>query len=82
MKDEPGKERARRIRAALSGVLTSLAGNRPHYEEATRALFAGDTTRFEELIERWPRDIRDFAVAQAKQAAREEARRERDQRSS
>lgn len=65
----PERERARRARAALSRVLSSLAGNRPGYEEATRALFAGDTARFESLVERWPRDIRELAVAKAREAA-------------
>ncbi len=46
-----------------------MAGDRPHYEEALRALFAGDTKRLEVLVERWPRDIREHAVAQAREAA-------------
>lgn len=65
IKTEPGRERARRIRAALSQVLSAIAGNRPNYEEACRALFAGDAARFEALIERWPRDVRDYASHQA-----------------
>lgn len=74
MKAHPGRERARRARAALSRVLTAIAGNRPHYEEATRALFAGDTSRFEALVLRWPRDIRAYAVEQARMAAGAEAK--------
>lgn len=70
IKERPGKERARRIRAALAGFLSSMAGDRPGYEEATRALFAGDTARFEALVQRWPRDVREHAVEQARQAAR------------
>lgn len=72
IKAQPGAERARRIRAALSNVISAIAGDRPSYEEACRALFAGDTARFEALIERWPRDIRDFAVQQAQAAAEAE----------
>jgi len=67
---QSGKDRARMIRAALSRFLTSMAGDRPHYEEASRALFAGDTKRFESLIDRWPKDIREYAVHQAREAAR------------
>jgi hypothetical protein len=70
IKGQSGKDRARVIRAALSRFLTSMAGDRPHYEEASRALFAGDTKRFEALIERWPKDIREYAVHQAREAAR------------
>lgn len=72
IKTEPGRERARRIRAALSRVLSAIAGDRPNYEEACRALFAGDDARFEALIERWPRDIRDYASRQSKDAFRAE----------
>jgi hypothetical protein len=72
IKQQPGKERARRIRAALSGFLSSMAGDRPNYEEACRALFAGDTTRFEKLVQRWPKDIREYAVAKAREAERAE----------
>ena len=68
IKHEPGKERARRIRAALSRFLTAMAGERPHYEEATRALFAGDTARFAALVERWPKDVREHALEQARAA--------------
>jgi len=37
----------------------ALAGNEPGYEEATRALYAGDGARFAELTEGWPVDVRD-----------------------
>lgn len=73
LKAQPGKERARRIRAALSRFLTSMAGDRPHFEEASRALFDGDTARFEALVERWPKDVREYAVQRVREAARVEA---------
>jgi uncharacterized protein len=72
MKARPGRERARQIRAALSHVMTALAGDRPHYEEACRALFAGDTTRLEALVRAWPKDVRDFALERAAEASRAE----------
>jgi steroid delta-isomerase-like uncharacterized protein len=71
-KAEPGRERARRVRAALSRVLTALAGDRPHYEEACRALFAGDAVRFDEAIARWPRDVREYMARRASEAVRAE----------
>lgn len=77
IKQEPGKERARRIRAALSRFLSAMAGDRPHYEEACRALFAGETTQFVGLIERWPKDIREHAAQQAHAAAAAEQEKER-----
>jgi hypothetical protein len=72
-KSNPGKERARRTRAALSRFLLSMAGDRPNYEEACRALFAGETARFEALVRKWPKDIRDHAIRQAREAARADA---------
>ena len=41
--------------------MSVMAGNKPHYEDAIRALFAGDPVRFEELIAGWPADVRDHA---------------------
>ena len=61
-KREPGKARAKRLRAALSRVMTALAGNFPNYEEATRALFAGDQPRLRKLVQRWPADVRSYVL--------------------
>jgi hypothetical protein len=72
MRKESGAGRARRRRAALGRFLTSMAGDRPNYEEASRALYAGETKRFESLVARWPKDVREYAVALAREAAREE----------
>jgi hypothetical protein len=41
-------------------VMTTLAGDLPHYEEATRALFARDRARFDQLTAGWPADIGDY----------------------
>lgn len=57
-KREPNKERARMARAAASRFMWVMAGDLPHFEEASRALFAKDGKRFAELIRRWPADIR------------------------
>lgn len=69
IKQQPGKERARRIREGVSRFLTSIAGDRPNFEEACRALFAGDSLRFASLIDRWPKDIRDLTLRQEQEAA-------------
>ena len=55
----PGEERARRAQEAASRVMTAMAGDRPGYEEASRALFAGDEARFARLVQRWPKDVRE-----------------------
>jgi hypothetical protein len=48
---------ARRAQEATYRVMTTLAGDLPGYEEATRALFARDQARFDELTTQWPKDI-------------------------
>jgi len=64
-KSEPEQQRRRRAQDALSRVLTALAGDLPNYEEATRALYAGDRTRFDALIAKWPADIRRYVATLA-----------------
>lgn len=59
---DPGAAHARQVRAAVSRVMTTLGGNLPDYEEATRALFAGDQAGFEQRIARWPDDVRAYLV--------------------
>ena len=52
------KARLAQSREATYRFISAMAGDRPHFEEASRALFAGDGARFERLIARWPADIR------------------------
>ncbi|WP_426438357.1 DUF2239 family protein [Bradyrhizobium genosp. P] len=56
------KDRTRLAQDAAYRFMTTMAGNRPHYEDAIRALFAHDRRRFATLIADWPADIRDHAV--------------------
>ena len=53
-----GKERARLAREAASKFMWVMAGNLPHFEEASRALFAKDQDRLDALIQDWPEDVR------------------------
>jgi hypothetical protein len=69
-KADPGPARTRRARDALSRVMSAVAGNLPDYEEATRALFAGDQTRFAALLKRWPKDLRRHFIARLADAER------------
>ena len=57
-----GKDRVRLARESSYRFMSAMAGDRPGFEEATRALFAGDQVRFEEQIARWPADVRDHAL--------------------
>jgi hypothetical protein len=54
-------DRLRRGREVSYRFISAMAGDLPAFEEATRALFAGDGDRFRELIQDWPEDIRDHA---------------------
>ncbi len=51
---------ARRAQEAAYRVMSTLAGNLPGFEEATRAFFAGDQKQFHKLCEDWPRDVREY----------------------
>ncbi|RKG86253.1 DUF2239 family protein [Corallococcus terminator] len=54
-------DRVRQAQAAADRFMTMMAGNAPGYEEAARALYAGDRTRFNKWTRAWPDDIRDCA---------------------
>ena len=59
------KDRRRSAQDAAYRFMTTIAGNRPNYEDAIRALFAHDRRRFATLIADWPADIRDHAIGLA-----------------
>ena len=48
--------------------MQAMAGDLPGYEDANRALFAGDFARFEEQVATWPEDVRDHAALLAADA--------------
>jgi uncharacterized protein len=56
------QDRRRTARDAAYHFMSVMAGDRPGFEEASRALFADDHRRFAELIAAWPRDVRDHIV--------------------
>lgn len=55
----------RECRDAAYRFLTVMAGDRPNYEEAIRALYAGDRARFDALSAEWPEAVRAHGVALA-----------------
>ena len=55
-------DRQRSARDAAYHFMSAMAGNLPNFEEASRALFADDRTRFVSQIAGWPADIRDHVV--------------------
>ena len=56
-----GRDRRRRAQEYAYRFLVAMLGNAPDFEEATRALFAGDPERFILLSGSWPPDPRDHA---------------------
>ena len=62
------KDRVREARESAYRFMSAMAGNEPGFEEATRALFAGNEARFLELTEPWPRDVREYVRTSASRA--------------
>jgi uncharacterized protein len=56
------RDRLRAARDAAYYFMSTIAVDRPGFEEASRALFADDRRRFVGLIAAWPADIRDHIV--------------------
>jgi hypothetical protein len=50
-------DRIREAQEALFRFMNAMAGNEPGFEEATRALFAGDLDKLRRIVAGWPRDV-------------------------
>ncbi|ABS26261.1 DUF2239 family protein [Anaeromyxobacter sp. Fw109-5] len=69
-KREPDRARARRVREAAGRFMWAMAGDLPGFEEASRALYAGDAKRLGTLVRTWPKDVRAHLLALSEEAAR------------
>ena len=58
-----GPDRARKARDAAYRFMTALAGDLPGYEDAVRALFAGDEKALERAVTGWPQGVREGVIA-------------------
>lgn len=56
-RDGDGRDAQRKARDSLYRFISVAAGDRPGFEEASRALFAADGARFEAEIAAWPNDL-------------------------
>jgi hypothetical protein len=56
------KDRQRVAQGRAYYFMLAIAGDLPGYEEATRALFAGDRAGLERETARWPADVREHAL--------------------
>jgi len=66
------KDRIRASQNAAYRFMSAMAGNRVRFEDAARALFAGDAATFHRLVQAWPKDIRDHASKLAADALKAE----------
>jgi uncharacterized protein len=69
-----GEERdlIRQAQDAAYRFMSAMAGNKPHYEDAIRALFANERARLKALIAAWPADVRDHTLILAERVFRQE----------
>lgn len=61
-RENQAADRERRARETVHRFLWDLAGDYPDFEEASRALFAGDDDALVRTIADWPPDVRDYVV--------------------
>jgi len=52
------RDTVRASREATYRFMSAIAGHLPGFEEASRALFAGQRERFDTLVADWPNDVR------------------------
>jgi uncharacterized protein len=57
-----GQSQARARQATAYRFMSAMAGDLPGFEEATRALFAGNHESFERQMAAWPANLRTYAL--------------------
>lgn len=60
--EDGGRTARRTAREAAYRFMSAMAGDLPRFEEASRALFAGDEAGFRDATSAWPADIRDHVL--------------------
>lgn len=60
-RSDAGETEARAARETAYRFMSAMSGDLPGFEEASRALFAGDRDRFVEQMAKWPSDLRSHA---------------------
>lgn len=68
-RDNEAQDARRHRQEAAYRFMTSVAGNLPGFEEATRALYANDRDAYARHVGQWPQDVRRYAMALAWDAA-------------
>lgn len=62
MRADPGPAERQRARDAAYHFLSAKAGDYPRFEDAIRALYAGDKAGFETIITDWPEAVRTYVL--------------------
>jgi hypothetical protein len=62
------RDRTRQARDRAYHAMSTLAGNLAGFEEASRALFAGDHERLVAQMAAWPKDVRTYVLRLAEAA--------------
>ena len=57
-REEGGADRTRHAQDAAYRFMSAMLGNESGFEEATRALFAGDRAKFRAESDSWPQDLK------------------------
>jgi hypothetical protein len=57
-RDHQQHDRERQARELCHRVMSAVAGNLPGFEEASRALFAGDLKKLQAQMKEWPEPLR------------------------
>lgn len=61
-RDNEAQDQQRQQQEAAYRFMSSMAGDLPGFEEATRALYANDRERFAQCVATWPDDVRAYAM--------------------
>jgi hypothetical protein len=74
MRGSAGADALRRAQERTYAFMSTMAGDLPGFEEASRALFAGDTDGLAAHIAAWPPDVRHLVARLAQPRPTGEAR--------
>jgi hypothetical protein len=67
-RETAARDETRRAQERAYQFMSTMAGDMAGFEESTRALFAGDSSKFLQLTAGWPGDVRDYALRLASYA--------------
>lgn len=61
-RSERPADHSKRAQESCYRFILAVAGNFPGFEDASRALFTGDSAVFSAAIAKWPTDVREYAI--------------------